>query len=94
MDKYIEKQLKRYVIATLDNPVQYLIVEDGEVSLTKDIVRCTKAVSKSTAEYMRALFCTKTGQTDVELVIIPLDITYELVREDEIVEVDNNGFIS
>lgn len=90
MEKYIEKQLKRYVIATLDNPAQYLIVEDGEVSLTKDIVRCTKAVSKSTAEYMRNLFYTKTGQNDVELVIIPLDIIYELVREG----VQNNGFIS
>lgn len=94
MKKYTEKQLRRYVIATLDNPAPYLIIEDGEVFLTKNIAICTKAVSRSTAEYMRNLFYVKTGQTDVELVIVPLNITYELVREDEIVEVDGNGIVS
>lgn len=94
MDKYIEKELKRYVIAAVSNPSQYLVVEDGEVSFTSDIIKCTKAVSKRTAEYMRNLFYEKTGQTDIELVIIPLMITYELVREDGIIEVNNNGIVS
>lgn len=94
MDKYIEKELKRYVIATVNDPSRYLVVEDGEVSFTSDIIKCTKAVSKRTAEYMRNLFYEKTGQTDIELVIIPLMITYELVCEDGIIEVGNNGFVS
>lgn len=91
MEKYIEKQLRRYVIATLDSPAQYLLVEDGEVSFTNDIIKCTKAVSKRTAEYMRNLFYEKTRQTDIELVVIPLVITYELICEDEIIEIQSNG---
>lgn len=94
MKRYVEKQIKRYIVATLEDPVRYLVVENGEVSFVKDIGRCTKAVSEQTATYIKDLFYVKTKRTDIELAIIPLNITYELICENETIEGSNDGFIS
>lgn len=81
MKNYLESVLNRYVIATLDNPTEYLIFKDDNISFTKYISRCTKTASKNTAETIKNDFYAYTGMTDIELVILPVKISYELIQE-------------
>lgn len=77
---FLEDVLKRYVIATLDVPTKYLVFKDNSISFTSKISRCTKTVSKNTAKSIRDEFYAYTKRIDIELAIVPVQITYELVR--------------
>lgn len=88
MENYLESILERYVIATLDNPTQYLIFKDDNVSFTKYIYRATKTAGRKTAQSIKDEFYLHTGMTDMELVILPVKISYELVLEDSMIEGD------
>lgn len=82
MKKYLENVLNRFVIATLETPTRYLIFKDNNITFTKHIVKSTKSASRNTARTIRDEFYAYTGMTDVELVILPLKISYEIIQEE------------
>ena len=91
MENFLEDVLYRYVIATLDNPTKYLVFKDDNIRFTKHISKATKTAGKITAQTIKNDFYAYTGRTDIELIILPLKISYELMREEmiegEIIEV-------
>ena len=79
MNKYKEKEMKKYVIADLSQPTNYLkSMKDGRYSFIDNIVVATKFVSKITAQEI----CNECiRNTNIELVVIPVLITYEIIEE-------------
>ena len=88
MDNYLETVLNRYVIATLDTPTNYLIFKNDNISFTQFIQRATKTASKTTAETIKSDFYACTGKTDIDLIVLPIQISYELIRDDSTIEGD------
>ena len=86
MSNYLESMLNRYVIATLDNPTSYLIFKDDNITFTKHIAKATKTAGVNTAKEIKNEFYAYTGRTDIELVILPVRIYYELVQEESGIE--------
>jgi hypothetical protein len=83
MKNHLENVLDRFVIATLESPTRYLVFKDNNITFTNNITRCTKSVSKNTARAIREEFYAYTGMTDMELVILPVRISYEIIQEEE-----------
>lgn len=83
MNKVSVKKENKYVIATLGNPTLYLmkIAGKNEYYFTDDIVVATKTTSRKIATDVLTYYYLDTGNEDVELVIIPLEINYSLVDE-------------
>lgn len=81
MDSYLESALIRYVIATTDIPTTYLVFKDDNISFTKHISGATKTVGRATADNIKNEFYACTGRTDVELVVIPVRVSYELLKD-------------
>ena len=88
MDTYLESVLGRYVIATLDTPTTYLIFKDDNITFTKQISRATKTAGRATANAIKNEFYAYTGMTDIDLVILPLKISYEILKEENKAEGD------
>lgn len=86
MNNHLESILDRYVVATLDNPTTYLIFKDGNITFTKQISRATKTAGRTTANAIKSEFYAYTGRTDIELVVLPIKISYEIVKEKSEVE--------
>jgi hypothetical protein len=86
MNNYLESTLCRYVIATLDNPTTYLIFKDENITFTKQISRATKTAGKNTANAIKNEFYAYTGRTDIELVVLPVKISYEIIKEESEIE--------
>ena len=86
MDNYLEGTLKRYVVATLDNPTTYLVFRDGNITFTTQMYRATKTVGRITANAIKNEFYAYTGRTDIELVVLPIQISYEIINEENNVE--------
>lgn len=86
MNNYLESTLDRYVVATLDNPTTYLIFKDDNITFTRQISRATKTAGKNTANAIKNEFYAYTGRTDIELVVLPIRISYELLKEGNKVE--------
>ena len=86
MDNYLESTLERYVIATLDTPTDYLVFKDGNITFTKQISRATKTAGRSTAKIIKNEFYSYTGRTDIELVVLPIRISYEIINEGNNIE--------
>lgn len=82
MNGYLENTLYRYVIATLDNPTTYLIFKNGNISFTSQISRATKTAGKTTANTIKNEFYAYTSRTDIELVVLPIRISYEIIKEE------------
>lgn len=82
MKNYLESTLDRYVIATLDNPTTYLIFKDENITFTKQISRATKTAGKTTANTIKNEFYAYTGRNDIELVVLPIRISYEIIKEE------------
>lgn len=85
-EKYLEKKIRKYVIATLDIPTLYLKKTPGknEYIFLKDIEYCTKAVNKNIAEQIKDYYYQDTFTNNnfpIDLVVVPLDISYEIVNE-------------
>lgn len=74
MVKHLEKQVIKYVIATLDTPTEYLITREGKNSLTDNIIRATKTTSKNVAKNIA-------NGINMDLVVIPVEISYSLIDE-------------
>lgn len=79
MKRYKEKEMKKYVIADLSQPTNYLrSVRTGNYCFVDNIVAATKFVGKTTAQ----LICDECMRNfDIDLVVIPIIITYEIVEE-------------
>lgn len=82
MKKYLEKKVKKYVIATLDNPTLYLKKTWGysDYCFVEDIEVATKGVRKQVMEQVLKYYYYDTG-LDTELVIVPIEITYEILED-------------
>lgn len=86
MNNHLESIIDRYVIATLDNPTTYLVFKDENITFTKQISRATKTVGRATANTIKNEFYAYTGRTDIELVVLPIRISYEIIREKDAFE--------
>ena len=82
MSNYLEGTLDRYVIATLGEPTTYIVFKDENITFTKQIYRATKTAGRNTANAIKNEFYAYTGRTDIELVVLPIKISYEIVREE------------
>lgn len=82
MNDYLESTLYRYVIATLDSPTNYLVFKDENITFTKQISRATKTAGRITANTIKNEFYAYTGRTDIELIVLPIRISYEIVKEE------------
>lgn len=80
MKRYKEKEMKKYVIADLSQPTNYLrSMKDGKYCFVDNIVVATKFVNKSTAQ----LICDECMlTTNIDLVVVPIMITYEIIEEE------------
>lgn len=82
MERYLEKTIRKYVIATLGTPTLYLkkVPSKKEYMFSEDIEYATKAMSKNIAEQIKNYYYQDIG-FDIELVVVPVEITYELVDD-------------
>ena len=81
MDKFLEKKIRRYVIATLSS--SFLARNSvNKTYLFTDIDKATKFKSKDMANNWINYYRQDTGDLELELVVIPVDISYELIQED------------
>ena len=82
MIKHLEKEIRKYVIATLDNPTLYLKKAPGENNylFVKDIEIATKGMSKHMINQIMDYYYMDTG-ADIPLVVIPVEITYKIIEE-------------
>ena len=80
MNRYKEKEIKKYVIADLSQPTNYLkSMRDGKYCFIDNIAVSTKFISKSTAQEI-CNECIK--NTNIDLVVVPIMITYEIIEEE------------
>ena len=79
MNRYLEKEIKKYVIADLSQPTNYLkSMKDGRYSFIDNVVIATKFVNRYTAQEI----CNECiRNTNIDLVVVPVLITYEIVEE-------------
>lgn len=80
MKKFKEKELKKYVIADLSNPTNYVMSKrNGRYCFIDNIVGATKFVNKSIAQ----VICDEcVRKYSIDLVVVPILITYEIIEED------------
>lgn len=86
MIRYLESELIRYVIATVDNPILYLVFQGNNITFTKHISKATKTSGRKTAESILQEFYDYTGRADIELIILPIRISYEILQEEDVYE--------
>ena len=80
MNRYLEKEIKKYVIADLSQPTNYLkSMKNGRYSFIDNIVIATKFISKTIAQEI-CNECIK--NTNIDLVVVPIMITYEIIEEE------------
>ena len=79
MNKYREKELKKYVIADLSQPTNYLFsLKGAKYCFIDNIVACTKFISKNIAQEI----CNECmSNFNIDLVVVPIVITYEIIEE-------------
>lgn len=83
-----EQELLQYVVATIDQTGTTLYLKslhEGRYQLVEDISYATKLVNKATAKMFYEIACSDFPR--IELVLLPVKITYELINELE--DVDN-----
>ena len=79
MKKYLEKETKKYIIADLSQPTNYLhSLRGGRYNFIDNIIVATKFVNKNIAQQI-CDECSRNFQID--LVVIPIIITYEILEE-------------
>ena len=63
MKKFLEKKIRKYVIATLDQPTQYLVVplSPNKYYFVEDIGRASKTLTRKLAEMCRSYFTSTLG---------------------------------
>lgn len=83
MTKYKEKTVRKYVIATLDNNTQYLRSLHWGKYTFSDIEGCSKFNSLKLANEMINYYRSDTNDVETLLVVVPVEITYEIINEIE-----------
>lgn len=85
-NKFIEQKVRKYVIATLTSPTYYLSKNmlSGKYSFVS-ISGATKYNTFKMARNMLSYYYSDT-RDNIELVVVPVDITYELVYEDACID--------
>ncbi len=77
------EEYRRYVIASLDNPTQYVkVLGNKKYMLVDRVAGATKYVTRKLANEMIAYYKASTGDTR-ELVVLPVLIAYDLIDETE-----------
>lgn len=80
MIEYLEKELNRYVIATFDNPTNYLVAKGNCTYVFIDNVQmATKFIRKEDA---KEVYDSCMRNYNFQLVILPLKIKYLLTEEE------------
>ena len=84
MNRYLEKKIIKYVAATLDNPTLYLKKTPAkpEYCFVEDIEMATKSLNKKLMNQIISYYYLDT-KIDVELVAVPIEITYEIIDDTE-----------
>ena len=79
MKKYLEKETKKYIIADLSQPTNYLhSLRDGKYNFIDNIIVSTKFTNKEIAQQI----CNECIRNfDIDLVVVPILITYEIIEE-------------
>lgn len=77
---YIEKKITKYVIATIDGKYLKKTPAKKEYYFVDDIEVATKAMTRKMIKTILDYYYMDTG-LNIELVIVPVNITYELVDE-------------
>lgn len=83
-EKILDKQELRYVLGTaVSGKTTYLkkALAKAEYEFVTDITKATKTVSAKIANIILENYVRDTGDTTSELIVIPLLISYELVKE-------------
>lgn len=79
MNRYKEKELKKYVIADLSQPTNYIhSLREGKYNFIDNIIVATKFINKTIAQQI-CDECIK--NFDIDLVVVPVLITYEIIEE-------------
>lgn len=79
MNRYKEKELKKYVIADLSQPTNYLrSLGNARYCFVDNIVTATKFVNKNIAN---EIFNECMTNFNMDLVVVPISITYEIIEE-------------
>lgn len=80
--KYLQKRIRKYVIATLDIPTFYLQHMGGKNwQFVDDIEIATKTMGKGLANQLKNLYYLDTGRRNEELVVVPVEISYDIVED-------------
>lgn len=79
-NKFIEKKIKKYVIATVDGMYLKKTPAKKEYCFVEDIEMATKALTKKMINKILDYYYYDTG-LKTELLVIPVEITYELINE-------------
>ena len=79
MKKYLEKETKKYIIADLSQPTNYLhSLREGRYNFIDNIIVATKFVNKNIAQQI----CDECSiNFNIDLVVVPILITYEIIEE-------------
>lgn len=79
MQRFKEKEQKKYVIADLSQPTNYLrSLREGKYCFVDNIVTSTKFMNKNVAQDI----CNECMRNfNIDLVVVPIIITYEIVEE-------------
>ena len=82
--KHVEKEIRKYVVAVLsDGKAMYLYKKPGQphYAFFKDIEKSTKHLTREDAIDTIKLYKSQLGDTQLDLVVIPLDVRYTLIEE-------------
>lgn len=84
-DNYLITREIKFVIATLSSPTMYMYKKPGEFQYKfyKDIRKALFTLERDVAQMLLDEYKFYTGD-DIELVVIPVEISYALVNESEI----------
>ena len=77
---YVEKKITKYVIATIDGKYLKKTPAKKEYYFVDDIELATKAMTKKMINTILDYYYMDTG-LNIELVVVPVNITYELIDE-------------
>ena len=82
-NKHIEKKVRVYIVADPESG-QYLYKKPGyeQYKFVRDIAKSTKTEDRSMAQFLIECYHSDT-QDFIDLVVIPLEITYELINESD-----------
>ena len=80
MDKYIERRIKKFVIANMDGCYLKRLPTDS-YCFVKNIEAATKFMGSQLASEYIHYYYRDTGIIDNELLVVPVIISYELIKE-------------